>query len=83
MNHVQIVSFVNVIIKKKRSNYFDFYIACGKVMSFKNTLILSDPIHLRDVKQIIFKTLIKMNEKPNKFKSHIKKVQAIEQNRIN
>lgn len=24
-----------------------------------------------------------MNKKPNKFKSHIKKVQAIEQNRIN
>ena len=40
-------------------------------------------IHIRHIKSILYDILLKMGEKPDKFKNHINKVHKIEQNRLN
>ena len=40
-------------------------------------------IHIRHIKSILYDALLKMGEKPDKFKNHINKVHKIEQNRLN
>ncbi len=40
-------------------------------------------IHIRHIKSILSDSILKMAEKPEKFKDHISKVHKIEQNRLN
>ena len=40
-------------------------------------------IHIRHIKSILYDALLKMGEKPEKFKNHINEVHKIEQNRLN